>query len=95
MYKTLLSILFTCVLAASVHAAEFLATNAYNVATDRTVPDEIWVVANTVKADGAFLNDLFAASGTDMSLNGTFGGNLWAAAGTTAVLSGNCDRSRL
>ncbi len=82
-----------CLLSISAHATEFLATNAYIVAEGQTVPDEIWVVANTVQADGSFGDDLFAASGTDMSLKGSYEGNLWAASRTTATLTGDCRRN--
>lgn len=77
----------------STQATTFLVTNAYVAAADQTVSDETWVMANNVQADGVFGNDLFAASGTDMSLNGTYEGNLWIAAGTTATLSGECRRN--
>jgi cytoskeletal protein CcmA (bactofilin family) len=82
-----------CLLSISVHATEFLTTNAYIVAAEQTVPDEIWVAANTIEADGLFGNDLFAASSKDMSLKGSYEGNLWAAAGTTVTLDGDCFRN--
>ncbi|HSR88234.1 MAG TPA: polymer-forming cytoskeletal protein [Pontiella sp.] len=82
-----------CLLSTASHGAEFLATNAYVVAADQTVSDEIWVVANTVQTDGSFGNDLFAASGMEMSLKGTYEGNVWAAAGTTVTLDGECRRN--
>lgn len=86
-------ITLACLLSFSAHATELLATNVYTVAADQTVSDEIWVVANAVQADGSFGNDLFAASGTDMSLKGSYAGNLWAATGTTATLDGECQRN--
>jgi cytoskeletal protein CcmA (bactofilin family) len=82
-----------CLLSISVHATEFLTTNAYIVAAEQTVLDEIWVAANTIEADGLFGNDLFAASSKDMSLKGSYEGNLWAAAGTTVTLDGDCFRN--
>ena len=86
-------IAFACLLPFTAHATEFIATNAYVVAADETVSDEIWVVANAVQADGWFTNDLFAAASADMSLKGTYEGNLWAAAGTTVTLDGECRRN--
>jgi cytoskeletal protein CcmA (bactofilin family) len=86
-------IALACLLSFSAHATEFLSTDLYAVTPDQTVSDEIWVVANTVEADGTFGNDLFAAAGTDMSLKGLYEGNLWAAAGMTATLTGDCRRN--
>ena len=86
-------IALVCLVSVSIHAAEFLTTNAYVVTAEQAVSDEVWVVANSVQADGSFGNDLFAASGTDMSMNGTYEGNLWAAAGMAATLNGECRRN--
>ena len=86
-------IALVCLWSISAHATEFLATNAYVVAADQSIPDEIWVMANTVQADGSFGNDLFAVSWGDISLKGTYEGNLWGAAGTTATLTGDCRRN--
>ena len=86
-------IALACLLSISAHATQFLATNAYTVVEDQRISNEVWVVADTVQADGLFGNDLFAASGTDLSLKGTYEGNLWGAAGTTASLTGDCRRN--
>ena len=86
-------IALACLLSISAHATQFLVTNAYTVVEDQTISNEVWVVANTVQADGLFGNDLFAASGTDLSLKGTYEGNLWGAAGTTATLDGEGRRN--
>ena len=86
-------IALACLFSISAHATQFLATNAYTVVEDQTILDEVWVVADTVQADGSFGNDLFAASGGDLSLKGTYEGNLWGAAGTTATLDGEGRRN--
>jgi cytoskeletal protein CcmA (bactofilin family) len=86
-------IALACLLSISAHATQFFATNAYTVAEDQAISDEVWVIADTVQANGSFGNDLFAASGGDMSLNGSYEGNLWAAVGTTATLTGDCRRN--
>ncbi len=86
-------IAFLCFLSLTAHASEFLVTNEYRVAADQTVTDELWVMANTVQTEGSFGNDLFAASGGDVSLKGTYAGNLWSAAGTTLTLDGECRRN--
>ncbi len=85
--------LFALLLVSSVQATEFIVTNNYVVAKGQAVATEQWVSANTVRAEGTFHNDLFASSGTEMSLGGIYEGNLWAAAGTEVQLTGVCLRN--
>jgi len=82
-----------CALSFAAHATEFVVTNEYSIAAEQTVPDERWVLANTVQTEGSFANDLFAAAGGDVSLKGRYEGNLWSAAGTTLTLDGECSRN--
>ncbi len=68
-------------LAGQAHATEFIATNLYSVAKERTVADEQWVLAEQAQPFGTFQNDLFIATGTPLPLEGAYEGNLWAAGG--------------
>lgn len=93
MRSKLFFILLLFSLSGAAHATEFLATNDYLVAAEQTVSDELWVLADTIQAEGSFENDFFAVSAGDTSLKGTCEGNLWSASSTTITLDGVCRRN--
>lgn len=84
---------FAFALAGQALATEFIATNLYAIAKERTVADEQWVLAERAQPFGTFQNDLFIATGTPLPLEGAYEGNLWAAGGMDTVFAGTCARN--
>ncbi len=79
--------------AVQAQAIDFIATNAFQTASEQIFADELCVVAGIAETEGTFKNDLFISSGGQLLLNGTYEGNIWGAAGGGAILNGQCERN--
>ncbi len=96
---------FLCLLAAPLRGADrapdfaslpFIQTNLLYVPADAVLPDEQWIMAQTIILEGDARDDLFLLAGTESAwftktnsgvirVSGSVGGNLWAAGQTIDI----------
>ena len=84
---SVLLLLLTLLAPCASHAIEFTSTNQFQVAQDQSIPEELWLQAETVDIAGKTANDLFCI-GSTCTLSGEFAEDLWSA-GRIVTYSGS------